>query len=283
MGNRVIRCGVVQFAPKINAVEENLRKAASAIHACVSNKCNLVVFPEAFATSLELPRLKKLSEPIPGPVTHFLSKQAADNALFIVAGVAETAGDKIYSSSVLIDNKGELLDIYRRVHIYDLEDRFIYPGNAFRVAETGIGRIGMIIGYDINFPESCRMLFHHRVEIIICPSQIPDTFSKAIRCMAMARATENCCYFVFASSAGMNTLAGLTFMGNSMILRSPLGLSPYSLTYQNEAERLAEAGGGEAIIYADLDMTKLRREQRENPLYGDSLQLHYERKDVTYE
>jgi len=281
--DQIIHCGVIQLAPRINDIDKNLNKVSLAIEECVTNKCQLVVLPEAFATSLELPRLNKIAEKIPGPITYFLKAKAKENNIYLVAGIAEAFEDNIYSSSVLIDHKGEILSTYRRMHVYDLENRFIASGNSVQVTDTPFGRIGMIIGYDLNFPEACRLLFASKVEIIVCPSQLLVAFTKAIRSMALSRAAENCCYFIHASSTGANTLAGLTFMGNSLIARSPIGLSPYSLEYQNETEVLAEAKREETILYADLDLVKLRREQMENPHYNNSLELQYSRKGAPRE
>lgn len=273
MNASVIKCSVIQQPLNIHLREHNIRNVEEAFKKCAAIGSNLVCLPEAFATSLELPKLKKKGEPIPGETSDFLCEQAKLHNTFIVAGIVEKDGETIYSSSVLIDNSGKILDVYRRVHVHSIEKHFISTGSKVNVVKTPIGNIGMIIGYDINFPEVCRILFQKRVEIIVCPSQFPYEFKESVRAMAISRATENCCYVVIASSAGANSLINQVFMGNSMIVRSPVGLKTYSYKPQNQDEIIAEAGLESFIITADLDMAKIRREQNEDSYYNAALRI----------
>ncbi len=278
MDRLVVRAGVVQSRVKARSREESLRWAAERIAEAGREGCGLVCLPEAFATSLSLPELKKFAEPIPGPISDTLAQQARASATHVVAGIVERDGGRIYSSAVLIDDAGTIVDVYRRAHTFSLESRFLDRGELPRVNATRAGRIGLIVGYDVNFPEVCRLLFRQHVEILACPAQLLAVFRKPVRYMVVTRAAENCCYVLYASSAGANTLAGLAYMGNSLIVRNPVGLRPYGLDYQEEQEVLAEAGGEEGLICADLDVGRLRREQEGNPHYEDALELLYSRR-----
>jgi predicted amidohydrolase len=155
------------------------------------------------------------------------------------------------------------------MNIYDLEAYFLSPGRECRVIDTELGRIGIIAGYDVQFPETFRLLFAQGVEIAVCPSLLLRPFAESIRQMAIARAAENCCYFLFCSATGENTLAGLTYMGNSMMLQSPVGIRPYSQEFRRQDPILAQGRSEEELLVGDLDLDTLRRLQAANPLFRD--------------
>jgi len=277
METNVIRIGVVQLEVKVGNVLDNLQRAADGVACCAKSGCQLICLPEAFATGLNLPKARQIAEPLPGPPTTWLSALAALHQVHLVAGVLERAADKVYSAAVILAPDGALIGAYRRQHAYSLERHFLDNGHHCPVFDTDVGRIGLLLGYDINFPEAARLLFEQRVEILVCPTQLLQPFRRAVRAMTIARATENCCCVVLASSCGANTLANLTYMANSMIARSPVALAPYSFDYTNVSEIIAEAGTTETILIGDLDLAQLRHEQEENPHYADRLSMTYAR------
>nr|VFJ46096.1 MAG: Predicted amidohydrolase [Candidatus Kentron sp. DK] len=271
----VVRTAAVQIEANANASAKILGRTASFLRRCAEEGCRLACLPEAFATSLDLPRLRALAEEIPGPTTEFLQEQALAHGLHLVAGIIERDCERTYSTSVLIDDDGEIIGKYRRMHLYSLEKHFLDPGNECRVFETRVGRLGLISGYDINFPEVSRLLFRQRVEIVLCPTQLLKEFRRAIHFLTIARAAENCCYVVLASSTGANCLANLVYLGHSLIVRNPITLNPYGMEYLSAREVLAQAQQEETMLMADLDLAHLRREQEENPHYEDCLPLSY--------
>ena len=265
----MVRTAVIQMQVRTNRSEDNLARADRFIQQAASEGCRLVILPEAFSTGLNLPKSRQCATRIPGPGFEWLSAVAAARKVYLVAGLLEEDAGAVYSSALLIDDRGLLVHSYRRSNIYDLEAHFISSGKGCRVVETELGRIGMIAGYDVQFPETFRLLFAQRVEIAVCPALLLRPFAASIRQMALARAAENCCYFLFCSATGENTLAGLTYMGNSMILQSPVGIRPYSQEFRRQEPVLAEAGSEECVLISDLDVTMLRRLQAANPLFRD--------------
>lgn len=265
----IVRVGLVQMRVGTNRLEDNLACAEEYIRSASAGGCRLVVLPEAFSTGLNLPKCRACATRIPGPGLEWLSAQAASRRVHLIAGVLEDDGESVYSSVVLIDARGVLLHSYRRRNIYDLESYFLSPGRECRVVETELGKIGVIAGYDVQFPETFRLLFAQGVEIAVCPALLLLPFAESIRQMAIARAAENCCYFLFCSATGENTLAGLTYMGNTMILQSPVGIRPYSREFKRQEPILGEAQRDERLLIGDLDLTTLRRLQAANPLFQD--------------
>ena len=264
-----VRVGLVQLQVRTNRTEDNLGRAAEHIRTAAAQGCQLVVLPEAFATGLNLPKSRQCATKIPGPGLEWLTTVAAQMRVYLVAGLLEDHYGAVYSSVVLINDHGVLLHTYRRMNIYDLEAYFLSPGRECRVIDTELGRIGIIAGYDVQFPETFRLLFAQGVEIAVCPSLLLRPFAESIRQMAIARAAENCCYFLFCSATGENTLAGLTYMGNSMMLQSPVGIRPYSQEFRRQDPILAQGRSEEELLVGDLDLDTLRRLQAANPLFRD--------------
>jgi predicted amidohydrolase len=265
----VVKIGVIQLESRVNGYQSNIDRAFDMIDQCASQACNLICLPEAFSTAVDLPKIKNTAEEIPGNTYNLLCRKAEEHKIYIIAGLLEKKNDKVYSSAVFIGPEGELIGMYRKAHVYQLEKHFMSAGNQVNIYDTPIGKIGIIIGYDVNFPEICRVLFKQKVEIIVCPAQIPSTYSNPTQQLAIARATENSCVFVLASACGENTLARLKYMGGSMIVRSSIGLESFGTSFVKQNEIIAKADIGETIIYGTLNMKKLRRELEENPQYSD--------------
>ena len=269
MTTTTLTVGLVQLAVKTGRQEDNLRRAEAQVREARARGCRLVVLPEAFATALGLPQCHARANPIPGALTEWLSALARREDLYLAAGLLEREGESVFSSAVLVSPEGALLHSYRRMNVYDLEGHFLTPGRECRVVDTPLGRMGLVLGYDIQFPETLRMLFAQGVEIILCPALLLKPFAESVRTMARARPAENCCYLLFCGATGENTLAGLTYMGGSMVVQGPVGIRPYSNEFRRQEPVLAEADREETLLVAELDLAGLRRLQGANPLFKD--------------
>ena len=264
-----LKVAVIQPDVKANDYVYNLNNTINKIGICAAEGAKLIAIPEAFATSLNLPKVKELAQTEDGEICTKLIQKAKEYGVYIIGGFIEESDDKIFSTSILISPSGKIQGKYRRRFIYDLEKHFVERGNDICIVNTDVAKIGIIMGYDVNFPEATRELFRQKVEIIVCPAQIPLTYSNSTRHLVIARAIENSCYFIFASSCGRNTIARLTYMGGSMIAQSPVGLEPFSTSYVRQKDVLATCDTEESIIYAKLNMTNIRRQLEENPHFKD--------------
>jgi|HubBroStandDraft_3_1064219.scaffolds.fasta_scaffold00917_7 predicted amidohydrolase len=263
------RVGVAQLEVRSHREDDNRRRAAAGVAECAALGCRLAVLPEAFQTGLDLPRSGRLAEPIPGPGSEWLGALARRHGLFVAGGLLERAGGAVHSSAALVDAEGRLLAVRRRGFVVSEERPFLTPGEPGGAIDTDLGRIGMLVGYDIHFPEVSRLLFAQQAEVLVYCAQLLRPFAHSIRILALARAAENCCYLVLASAAGENTLAKLVFMGGSLILQSAMGVRPYSDELKRQEPVLAEAGAGDEVLTAELDLGAQRRLQTVNPLYRD--------------
>jgi predicted amidohydrolase len=263
------RAGVVQLEIRTNREEDNRRRAAEWVARCAAAGCRLVVLPEAFQSGLDLPRSGRLAEPIPGPGSDRLAALARRHGVYLAAGLLERRGGGVFSSAVLVDDAGELLAVHRRNFVVEEERPFLSAGESCGVVETPLGRLGLLAGYDIHFPEVSRALFAEGVEVLVYCAQLLRPFAQSIRLMALSRAAENSCYLLLASATGENTLARLAFMGGSLILQSAMGVRPYSDELRRQEPVLAEAGIEEGMLTAEIAIATQRRLHAVNPLYRD--------------
>lgn len=189
---RIVKLATVHHRPvKSKSREENLAAFAALVDKAGAQQADIVCLPEGatiVGTSLDY---ISGSETLPGPTTKFLGEVARRNNLYIVAGVLEKEGDVVYNTAVLIDRKGNLAGKYRKTSLPREEiDGGVTPGNSFPVFDTDFGRIGIMICWDVTFPEPARALAQQGAEVIFLPIWGGDLT------LAKARAIENQVYLV---------------------------------------------------------------------------------------
>jgi predicted amidohydrolase len=170
------RVSVAQFAPGRD-VAGNLERIAGLAKKAKADGAELVVFPELALTGL-LADPAKSAQPIPGPATDGLRALAAQLDLYLVAGLAERAGDALYNSACLVAPDGKL-SVYRKTHLTVHDRQWATAGDDWTVVDTPMGRIGLLIGHDASFPESGRVLALRGCDLIACPAAIKGRFSSS--------------------------------------------------------------------------------------------------------
>ncbi|MBU5294377.1 carbon-nitrogen hydrolase family protein [Anaerosalibacter bizertensis] len=240
----------VQISIEPNNIEQNIEKASEwLIKAKKEHEAELVVFPEDITTgtspNMPIEEFYEMLEPIPGNHTEPIQKLAKDLGVHVVFPLYERGREKntIYNSSVLIDDKGEILANYRKTHPFPSEREWTTPGNKVVVADTKLGKIGMIICYDGDFPELSRICALKGAEIITRPSALMRSF-EIWELTNKARAYDNHVYLLGANSVGADA-DGNYFFGSSMIV-NPIG------------QTIALARAGDDIISAKLNPDPLK-------------------------
>ena len=185
----------------------------------------LVIFPECALTgycfeSVEEARL--LAETIPGPSTTTMGALARELGVYLVYGLVERDGERVFNALAFVGPEGPIGNGYRKVHLPYLGlDRFATPGDRpFCVEETPLCRIGLHICYDAGFPESARVLTLQGADLIVLPTNWPPGSEEFAVHGIPTRALENNVYAIAANRVGEER--GFRFVGRSSIC-SPRG------------------------------------------------------------
>jgi predicted amidohydrolase len=166
--------------------------ALLASEACAG--CDLICLPEGITVIGTGRTYADVAEPVPGPTTAALGEMAARRRAYVIAGLYERAGERIYNTAVLLGRDGELVGTYRKTHLPQEEaDAGLTPGQSYPVFQTDFGRLGIMDCWDVQFPEPARALARAGAEVIALP------IWGGSEVLARARAIENHVYLVTSS------------------------------------------------------------------------------------
>ncbi len=178
----------LQFRPISRDPSANTEKMlklideAAAMAAADGLTLNLVILPELSTTGIifEHQEAAKWCEEIPGPATYAFARKAEEQNIFIVLGMAERHAGKFYNSCVLI-GPGEVIGKYRKVHLSAYDQRWAEEGEGnVPVFDLPFGRVGMLTGCDLMFPESADALAKLGTDLLCVPALWEDHRSKFI-------------------------------------------------------------------------------------------------------
>ncbi len=218
MAKTKIAC--VQMDVEIGNVAANRNRIIEKINQVAEQETELVVFPECALTGYcfdTLEEAKPFAEIINGESANILAEACNQTGLHAVVGFIEKDGENFYNAAMLITPDG-IMGSYRKVHLPFLGvDRFLKPGDRpFNVFDTSLGKIGVNICYDINFPETPRVLKLAGAELYVLPTNWPTGAWRTPKFMLNARAQEN--HFAVAAVNRVGTERGWRFIGQSKII-----------------------------------------------------------------
>jgi omega-amidase len=250
----IINATAIQFNVKQGDVDANLAYVREALRRAADKGATLAVLPEMWSSGFAYKNLNELALRTEGIVEELL-ELSRTLKLVICGSMPEPNGDKVFNTIFLADN-GRLAGIYRKIHLFSLlgEDRAFSGGDHWLLADTSIGKIGVIICYDLRFPELTRRLAVEGARVICVPAQWPKPRQEHWRTLIRARAIENQLFVVSCNACGL--IGKLDFFGMSMIV-NPKG------------ELLAEAGEEECEITAPLDMQAMADWRAQIPCFND--------------
>jgi predicted amidohydrolase len=258
-GSLVVAC--LQLRPAFGDVSKNVTRSLEAIDRAASQRARLVVLPELYNTGYVFASRDEafaLAESIPdGPTTQAWAERAARHRLYIVAGICERSGDKLYNSAVVIGPDG-YIGTFRKVHLWNEEALYFEPGDlGFPVFNTPIGRIGVAICYDGWFPETYRLCALQGADIVCVPTNwvpIPGQASgqqAMANILAMGAAHSNSMFVACADRVG--TERGQPFEGQSLIV-----------SYTGWPVAGPASRESEEILLAEIDLREARRQRNWN-------------------
>lgn len=259
---RELTVATVQYSPKLGEPEENLVKMSDFVSKIASQqKVDLIVFPELATSGNELGvKFTEVAQRIPGPTVNLLSQRAAEFGVYIAFGMVskEKVESILFNSAVLVGPDGELIGSYNKIHLRGEERMAFRDGFRLPVFETeGIGTIGLMLGYDMAFPEVARSLALEGAEIICALTNWETDEMEEYRSYIKARAFENSVYVAASNRVGEDVT--LNFGGESMIV-GPRGKVYASLAEEKNPET-GKPSEGFSVARIDLDEVRKNREQ----------------------
>ncbi len=250
-----ICAAAIQFTVQQGDLAANLTYVRAALGRVADQGAQLVVLPEMWSTGFSYRTLSELAQQTDAVVAE-LQELSARHRLVIIGSQPEPAGDgRVYNTAHIIDN-GSLVARYRKLHLFSLlgEDRAFKGGEGWCLAETSLGKVGVIICYDLRFPELSRRLALEGARLICVPAQWPKPRQEHWRTLLRARAIENQLYVAACNACG--PIGKLDLFGMSMII-DPKG------------EVLADAGEQPGEISAPLSWEAMDAWRAQIPCFND--------------
>mgnify|MGYP005844336305 CR=1 FL=1 len=258
---REITVAIVQMKPRLGEPEENLVKMSEMISKIASQqRVDLIVFPELITSGYELGvRFTEVAQRVPGPTINLIAQRANDYGIYVAFGMAtkEKVESVLYNSAILVGPDGDLVEVYNKIHLRGEERMAFREGFRLPVAETDIGNIGLMIGYDLAYPEVARSLALEGADILCCMANWEAAHIDEWKTYIRARAYENSIFVAGVNRVGEDVT--LTFGGESMVV-GPRGEEYASLADETDAESGAPLEGF-AVARIDLDNVRKNREE----------------------
>ncbi len=252
----------------------NLERASRLLAQAAEQGAQLVVLPENFAVfGGDTAGCGRAEASNSGPLRQFLSEQARQHGLWIVAGTLPTTclpdgrelqDGRVRAACLLFDDQGSEVARYDKIHLFDVDvadaqgryresDQFA-PGDQVVVADTPFGRLGLAVCYDIRFPELFRCMFQQGVDLIAVPAAFTRVTGEAHwQALLRARAIENQVWVIGANQGGRHSDTRETSGGSCII--DPWGAL------------VASMDKGEGVIVADMDPQQQRELRQKMPVH----------------
>lgn len=236
----------------------NIERAVALVRRAVKDhQAALVTLPEMFVTGYDWKAVAGAAEPLTGPTVSTLCSLAAELQIHLLAGsIPEQRGGDRYNTSVLIGPDGQIITQYSKIHLFGLMDEteHLKAGSHVVAADSAVGKLGLSICYDLRFPELFRQLTDLGAQVVLVPAEWPHPRLEHWRTLLIARAIENQCFVIGNNRSGKD--GSVAYCGHSMII-DPWGVP------------LAEAGEGEQIIHATIDLELVKEVRKRVPALLD--------------
>jgi predicted amidohydrolase len=245
-----LNVAAVQMAPVFDDPAANQKTIVEWLQRAADAGARLVVLPECAHAGYMARNPQEsaaLAQPVPGPFSGALLEACSRLNVYAVVGMLERQGDVVYNTALLAGPEG-LLGRYHKSHLPVLGvDRFARPGDSLDVFETPIGSIGILVCYDMRFPEAPRVLALKGAELIVHPTNWPRASSDFPDFVTKAAARASGVFLVSCNRVGQER--GADFLGRSQII-APSG------------RPLSEADDhSEMMIQAELDLAQAHQKK----------------------
>ncbi|MEE1736738.1 carbon-nitrogen hydrolase family protein [Streptomyces sp. BE147] len=252
-----LRTALLQSSGRPGAVDANIGILDEAAGRAAAAGARLLVCPEMFLTGYAIgDAVPRLAEPADGPGARAVAGIALRHGIAVLYGYPEREDELIFNAAQLIGPDGTPLANYRKTHLFgDFEQKWFTPGEQ-SVVQTELDgvRIGLLICYDVEFPENVRAHALAGTDLLLVPTALMHPFPFVAESLVPVRAFESQMYLAYVNRTGPE--GEFEFVGLSC-LAGPDGTVR------------ARAGRGEELVVADVDPGLLNASRAANPYLRD--------------
>ena len=254
-----MKVAIIQFKASTNK-EVNLKKIVTYISKASSKNAILCAFPEFmmfYTNSFQTPKqLASLAETVNGNFVSTIATAAKKNKIQVIGSFYEKSEkkDRVYDTAFVIDKLGKVISTYRKIHLYDAlgfkeSNKMVSGSKITKPVKTSIGKIGMMICYDLRFPEMSRSLAAAGSEVLVAPSAWVKGDMKEEHWITInkTRAIENGCYVIAPDQVGN------IYCGRSLVV------DPYG-------KILLDMKKKQGMSFVDIDLNKVKQTRKILPL-----------------
>lgn len=259
-----MKIAICQAAGHPGNVKKNLALMERSARQAAAAGARLAVFPELFLTGYNIDvEAKRLAEPADGPSAGNAAAIARSARIALLYGYPERTEAGVYNSALLIGADGAPRANCRKTHLYERAEKSLFcPGDRLTAATLEGMLVGLLICYDVEFPEAVRRLTLAGADLILVPTALMKPYCGIIDTVIPARAYENQVYVAYANRCGSE--GDLDYCGRSTVAAP-------------DGKVAAQAGTGEEILYADIDRDVVAAAREDNPVLADLRPEVYQR------
>lgn len=243
-------------------VDTTMSKTEAMLREAAEHGAQAVCLPEMYCCQYRGAAFRMFAGRGSDDIVEKMSRWAKEYGLLLVGGsIPEVENGRMYNTCYVFDRSGAQLAKYRKMHLFDSdlpelrshESEIFGHGNSIEVFDTEFGRMGVAVCFDVRFPELIRTLSQRGAELVFLPAQFNDiTGSKHWEMLLRARAMDNQIYMAGCCGALDESIHWHSW-GHSLVA------DPFS-------DIICEAGSGEEIVYADIDLNRVDESRRAIPV-----------------
>lgn len=232
-----MKVALAQLRPELRDLAENVRTVEEVVaqHA----DADLVVFPELFLSCYTVEAPGELALDLDGPEVRSIARAAAENGTAVIFGAPERVPGGIANSAICVDRRGKVVASYRKAYLFGEEQGAFVAGDELLIVEIEGVHLGLMICFDVEFPEVARSLALAGADLLVTISANMEPFGRDHEVFCVARALENGVPLLYANQVGEGEV--FTFAGGTMAVSAA-------------GDYLAVAGPSEKVVDLDLDL-----------------------------
>ena len=246
----------IQMDIKPGDIPHNLKTVVNLTEKALKFNPDMIILPEMFATGFAYPYIIKIAKEYFNELAAFLTNLSYKTNAFIVGGsIPEYFEGLLYNTSIVFSPERKVLGYRRKIHPFSMTDEIKYfsGGDKISVIETPLAKLGIVICYDIRFPEIARKLTLDGAEMLIVPAQFPHPREHHWHALLRSRAIENQVFLI-----GVNRIGGRNpeYFGHS------IAIDPYGSV-------LDELDDKENILICEIDLARIEEVRKSMPVLLD--------------